>query len=146
MRICKQFSFDAAHYLPHHKGKCRDMHGHRWVLEVELEGPVRDDGMVIDFGDLKEMVNSEVITRLDHTLLNDTLKVPTCENLLVWIAEQLRAGIDAVSTLDQLARLRLYETPTSFAEIRLNPSGTQTSMPQSAGGFWLEELTGKVQS
>jgi len=109
MRVCKIFRFDAAHYLPEYEGKCRNMHGHTWTLEVEVSGSVRK-GMVMDFAVLKSLVKEKVIDCLDHSLLNDIIPNPTCENLLFWIRRSLG--------LEGLARLRLYETPDSFAEWR----------------------------
>lgn len=112
--VCKMFSFDAAHYLPNYVGKCHNLHGHTWNLEVEVTGSLFEDGpskgMVIDFIELKSTVNELVIDVLDHTLLNDTVENPTCENLLDWIWS-------ALSGIYVLERLRLYETPDSFAEI-----------------------------
>ena len=115
MRVCKRFSFDAAHYLPGYDGKCANMHGHRWMLDVEVEGPVGSNGMVIDFGELKELVGSKVINRLDHQVLNDIMGMPTAECLILWVWERL-SNFEAPW---RLARLRLYESPESFAEVRL---------------------------
>lgn len=109
MKVCKIFRFDAAHYLPNYDGKCKSLHGHTWTLEVEVFGYVNvDSGMIVDFAVLKDSVNRLVIDKLDHTLLNDVVENPTCENLINWIWRQL--------THMQLARLRLYETPDSYAE------------------------------
>ena len=121
MRVCKIFRFDAAHYLPNYVGKCSRLHGHTWTLEVEVSSSKlistgSEAGMVIDFGELKKAVNREIIDKLDHTLLNDTIENPTCENLLEWIWKALfpwsyhEGGV-------VLERLRLYETPDSFAEL-----------------------------
>lgn len=110
MRVCRRFSFDAAHYLPEYEGKCKNLHGHQWVLEVEVVGPVDVNGMVYDFSDLKTLVTDKVINHLDHTLLNDLIKVPTAENIIVWVWRQLDG-------FGPLSRLRLYETPDSFVEL-----------------------------
>ncbi len=117
VKVCKSFSFDAAHYLPNYEGKCKNLHGHTWKLEVEVSGLVdQATGMVIDFVQLKKAVNREVISLLDHVLLNDRVGNPTCENLLDWIWKALyprslhEGGV-------KLERLRLWETPDSFAEI-----------------------------
>jgi len=118
MRVCKVFSFDAAHRLPNYEGKCANLHGHRWVLEVEVSGRVGEDGMVVDFAKLKKTVNELVIDKLDHSYLNDIVENPTCENLLELIREILSEPLSYVSYFDSLERLRLYETPDSFAEWR----------------------------
>lgn len=114
MKVCKIFRFDAAHFLPEYDGKCRSLHGHGWVLEVELEGAVDSKtGMVADFAVLKRVVNELVIDKLDHKLLNNVVPNPTCENIIQWIADILKAH-DIY--LFHISRLRLYETPDSFAE------------------------------
>ena len=117
MKICRIFTFDAAHYLPNYEGKCKNLHGHTWTLEVEVSGDVKDDGMVIDFAKLKDLVNHRVIDILDHRLLNDVIANPTCENLLFWMRDNLGAWLNVLSC--ELVRLRLYETPDSFAELKL---------------------------
>lgn len=120
MRVCKTFTFDAAHFLPNHEGPCRRLHGHTWKLEVEvssdkliLEGS--ETGMVVDFAKVKDVVNYKVIDQLDHTLLNDTVSNPTCENLLEWMWKNLQVWIEESHGF--LSRLRLYETPGSYAEL-----------------------------
>jgi len=113
LRVCKTFRFDAAHYLPNYEGKCKRMHGHTWTLEVEVSGDVKEDGMVVDFAKLKDVVNHRAISFLDHTLLNDLVPTPTCENILSWIWENLEDWVEPA----KLTRLRLYETPDSFAEL-----------------------------
>ena len=109
MIISKTFSFNAAHKLPNYNGKCANLHGHTWKLIVSLEGEVQEDGMVIDFKDIKKQVNEKVLDKLDHSYLNEIVENPTCENLLLWIKEQL-------SELNPKT-LRLYESETSFCEI-----------------------------
>lgn len=132
MIISKQFRFEASHQIFNHPGKCSRLHGHSWLLTVSVDGPVQGfTGMVMDFFDLKTHVQP-VIDRLDHTHLGsgdiyiastDEIqwigpshelslpKLPTSENLLLWIAEQLyEKGF-------QFATLRLNETCTSEAEL-----------------------------
>ena len=87
MRLEKTFRFEAAHYLPHHKGKCQRLHGHSWVLHVFVEGPINDlTGMVVDYGDIKEAVQPYIDARFDHYFLNDLMPNPTSENVLLYIA------------------------------------------------------------
>ena len=114
--VCKIFSFDAAHFLPDYKGKCRNLHGHTWKLEVEVSGPVGNEtGMVVDFAKLKEVVNLRILQHLDHSLLNDKVSDPTCENLLDWIWKILFLWTTCEGMV-KLERLRLWETPDSYAE------------------------------
>jgi 6-pyruvoyltetrahydropterin/6-carboxytetrahydropterin synthase len=112
MIVTKRFHFDSAHSLPNYHGKCANLHGHRWVLDVWVEGPVNEEtGMVMDFSELEERV-SPVIRRFDHHYLNEQMKNPTCENILLEIANFL-------TTVDGLnwVRLRLKESPDSWATI-----------------------------
>jgi len=89
MIIGKRFTFDAAHFLPYHAGKCKELHGHTWTVEVEIEDSINEDfGWVIDFKDFSDRVN-EVLDELDHKVLNNFVINPTCENLVVSIHKQL---------------------------------------------------------
>jgi 6-pyruvoyltetrahydropterin/6-carboxytetrahydropterin synthase len=95
----KRFTFEAAHFLPHHDGKCKRLHGHSWVGWVEVEGKALQDsgpesGMVIDFGRLSCALKPLLDGFLDHHLLNETLGLvsPTAEAIARWVFEQLREG------------------------------------------------------
>jgi 6-pyruvoyltetrahydropterin/6-carboxytetrahydropterin synthase len=67
VRVRRQFTFEAAHRLPQHPGKCRELHGHSYRLVVSVERPVDPvSGLGIDFSDLKAVVRREVVDRLDH--------------------------------------------------------------------------------
>jgi 6-pyruvoyltetrahydropterin/6-carboxytetrahydropterin synthase len=116
VRIRKQFSFEAAHVLPHHAGKSSRLHGHSYRLDVTVEGPLASagpaTGMVVDFDDLGRAVHSAVIDELDHRHLNDTIPNPTCENIVAWIWRRLEPQ------LPQLAELTLWETADACAIMR----------------------------
>lgn len=109
--VSRVFGFEAAHQLPWHEGKCRNLHGHSYRLEVTVDGPVGPDGIVVDFADLKAVVQREVIDRFDHRYLNDLLDNPTAELLAAEVWKSVEAADLAVS------RIRLWETPDSFVEI-----------------------------
>ena len=105
MRVRRNFDFEAAHLLPHHPGKCRDLHGHAYRLVVTVDRPVDPEtGLAIDFGDLKQVVRARVVDVLDHKHLNDIIDNPTAENIVVWIWQRL-AG-----SLDGLIEIELFET------------------------------------
>ncbi len=109
------FRFEAAHHLPWHGGKCRNPHGHSYRLEVTVAGPLDANGVVIDFDDVRRVVEREVVGPWDHRDLNDVLDNPTAELLAGWAWELLsRAGLP-------LARLRLWETPDSSVSVTAAP-------------------------
>ena len=139
IKITKQFSFEMAHALRNYDGLCRNIHGHSYKMDITLAGqPLHDEsspknGMVMDFGDLKRLVNEEIISLLDHALvlnaktdaqLIETLKQnfekivvvefqPTTENLLNFIANKLKTRLPENVNL---CRIRLRETDTSYAD------------------------------
>lgn len=123
IKITKSFSFDAAHFLPNHKGKCSSMHGHTYRLEVtvvrgngELITSGSDEGMVIDFSDLKALVKAEVIDKVDHKVLNEVFPFrTTAENMANHIFNVLSDKLDPIDV--KVERIKLWETPDSYAEV-----------------------------
>lgn len=140
IRLTKEFSFEAAHALHGYDGPCREIHGHSYRLFVTVKGEPSPDendpkyGMVTDFGVLKQIVNREIVSRLDHALilratpdeaeLRDALAArfsnivevdyqPTCENMLADFARRIAARLPRGVALHAL---RLHETATSYAE------------------------------
>lgn len=110
--ITRSFTFDAAHVLPWHPGKCSRLHGHTYRLEVSVTGPLDSNGVVVDFADLKTAVTAAVLDPLDHTLLNDAVDNPTAERVAVYILSALQQqGL-------QPSRVRLWETADCFVEAR----------------------------
>ena len=89
MLVTKEFKFDAAHYLTRYHGACERLHGHTYKLQVTVEGEVQENGLVIDFLILKNIVQRQVISKLDHQNLNDFFENPTSELIVKWIWEQL---------------------------------------------------------
>jgi|SRR5690606_10120908 len=117
--ICKEFTFDAAHQLPNHAGKCRHLHGHTYKVRVYLRGKVKpingasDEGMVEDFAVVKEVFKRKIESICDHKFLNETVPVAvtTAEVLAGWMLLTLREELPSV------VKVRVYETPTSYAEV-----------------------------
>lgn len=123
--VSKEFTFDAAHHLHSYEGKCKNLHGHTYTVIFGISGYVNDVGLMVDFGDIKEIWKNEIEIFLDHRYLNEMLPPmnTTAENMVVWIYEKMEKALIARETLrdEQGARVefvRLYETPTSFAEVR----------------------------
>src|SRR3990167_6622430 len=90
MKLGRTFYFDAAHHLPDYKGKCENLHGHTYRLDVIIESEIGKDGMILDFNELKKTVETSVIEKLDHQDLNRIFKNPTAENMAEWIFSQLK--------------------------------------------------------
>lgn len=149
IRITKQFSFETGHALYGYDGKCKNVHGHSYKLSVTVIGtPITDKanvkyGMVIDFGDLKKIVKSEIVDIFDHaTVFNKNTPhielakelesrdhnvilveyQPTSENMAVDFAEKINRRLPAHIKLHSL---KLQETETSFAEWYASDQATQ---------------------
>lgn len=120
IRITKIFEFDAAHSLPGHKGKCAHIHGHTYKLEVTAQGTLQetpsssDEGMVVDFFDLKTLVNDLIIDQVDHKMLNDLFPFrTTAENLALHFYKILRQANPKMN----IVKITLWESPTSYCEV-----------------------------
>jgi 6-pyruvoyltetrahydropterin/6-carboxytetrahydropterin synthase len=125
VRIGKTFTFHAAHHIPHHEGKCKRPHGHTYQVEIEVEGPVHDSGpqagMVVDFADISRFWKAVLEPRLDHQDLNETLKGQvrwtTAEEIATFILNEFRGASFTSGWIASVCRVRVWETPTSFAEV-----------------------------
>lgn len=111
MLITKEFTFDAAHKLLNYKGPCSNLHGHTYRLQITISGAVKKNGVVMDFSDLKKVVEERVLAKLDHVYLNNVIHQPTAENIAVWIWHRLEKYLP-------LYEIKLWETPTSFVTCR----------------------------
>lgn len=127
MHISKSYPFYASHLLPLVKDghPCKQLHGHGYICQVVLVGDHMDnDGMVMDFFDLDRLILSErVLGALDHHHLNDVtgLANPTAENIAVWVLRNLKDVFrDEKVTGCRVCHVRVYETPDSYAEVKLS--------------------------
>ena len=121
--VSKEFTFDSAHHLHAYEGKCKNLHGHTYKVIFGLSGFVDERGLMIDFGNIKEIWKSKIEIYLDHKYLNETLPPmnTTAENMVVWIYEKMAEALKERQKQYDGARVefvRLYETPTSYAEAR----------------------------
>jgi 6-pyruvoyltetrahydropterin/6-carboxytetrahydropterin synthase len=123
--VSKEFTFDAAHHLHCYDGKCMNLHGHTYKVIFGISGMVDDRGLMIDFGDIKVIWKNEIEIFLDHRYINETLPPmnTTAENMVVWIYEKMKESLSKEERLNlykgaRVEFVRLYETPTSYAEAR----------------------------
>lgn len=137
LRVTKIFRFETAHAIYGYEGSCRNIHGHSYVLHVTVqhakpqEGYLPPPGFVIDFKDLKRVVNRVVVERFDHCIILSEAYVaahpelkslpnidlwavePTAENILLYVKDALENQLPEGIVLHQL---KLYETADSYAE------------------------------
>lgn len=138
----KEFTFDCAHQLVGYDGKCKNIHGHTYKLQVTVEGPIINDcrdcknGMIVDFTDLKDLVKTFILDNFDHafiacgdepilqSLIDNNYAVlilnrrTTCENMVQYMGEKLNNIVKKTSQSYDIQSVKLWETPTSFSEWR----------------------------
>ena len=144
LTITRKLEFDAGHRIPDHKSQCRNLHGHRYTIEITLHGRVieddgnSDNGMIMDFSDIKALAKQHLVDVWDHAFLvyakdqpvRDFLaslpnhktvvidRIPTVENLAQVAFDILKAAyLDHYGTGLHLHKLVLHETPNCWAEI-----------------------------
>lgn len=137
LRITKEFRFEGAHALPGYDGRCRNIHGHSYILYVTIKGEPLcgtsspKEGMVVDFKELKAIVNENIIDIFDHALIlrKDAVAAqelaagygnvvlvdfqPSTENLICYFAQVLKGKLPQGV---ELFSLKMHETAGSFAE------------------------------
>lgn len=127
----KTFKFDAAHRLLLHEGLCKNLHGHTWEIVIEATGAPADDGMILDFKELKSIVAIAIIGQFDHSVIlhesDPLLPVvrplvgrivvlkdhPTCENLSKMFFAMLAPAMPLGVTLTSV---EVFESPGSSAK------------------------------
>lgn len=143
MQITTRLEFDAGHRIPDHKSQCRNLHGHRYAIEITLSGDIiqqdhaSENGMVMDFSDVKKIARETVVDVWDHAFIVyegdqvvlDFLNslpnhktvifptIPTAENMASEAFRLLKAQYkDVYGNHLTLERVRLYETPNSWTD------------------------------
>jgi 6-pyruvoyltetrahydropterin/6-carboxytetrahydropterin synthase len=143
MQITRRLEFDAGHRIPNHNSQCKHLHGHRYAIEITLSGDiittrgVSEEGMVMDFSDVKRIAKERVVDGWDHAFLVyrddkavlDFLNslpghktvvlevIPTAENLARVAFDLLHdAYRDTFGNHLKLERVRLYETPNNWVD------------------------------
>ena len=118
-------NFSSAHQLRGYQGKCENLHGHNYRVEIYARGRELDNiGLLVDFGELKAAAD-EIVQYLDHRNINelppfDEELNPSAENLARYILERVasRVGDERV----EVYKVRCFETPTSVATYQLDPA------------------------
>lgn len=145
MLITRRLEFDAGHRISTHNSQCRHLHGHRYVMEITLSGNIISDegvpeqGMVMDFSEIKRIAKDVVVDKWDHAFLvyaEDTAVVeflqslknhktvildsqPTAENLAIKAFHMLDPAFeDIYGNRLRLEQVRMYETPNCWADAR----------------------------
>ncbi|MDP9054876.1 MAG: 6-carboxytetrahydropterin synthase QueD [Acidobacteriota bacterium] len=116
-----EHSFSAGHALRHYKGKCENVHGHNYKVQVVLRGEKLDHaGLLVDFTDLKKLLRA-ISEPLDHVFLNDiepfkTIN-PSAENIAWYICQKLQEGLVASNPVE-VAEVKVWETDFQSATYR----------------------------
>lgn len=138
IKVTKEFTFDAAHRLMSHPGKCKNLHGHTYRVQATLGMPAHrlknNHGMVIDFGVLKQEIMEPLLDHFDHAIILELgdplleaiegldLKTvtmdgpPTAEAMAAFFGKRIQSEIAGGDI--SLHSVRVWETPTSYAEFR----------------------------
>jgi 6-pyruvoyltetrahydropterin/6-carboxytetrahydropterin synthase len=127
-RLQVKTHFDAAHYLAGYNGKCANLHGHRWDVELVVEGKVLGaDNMLVDFSAIKKELNAYLDRQFDHKCLNEVLgeSNPTAEWIAQKIYERMAPIVECFSEQKiRLCRVTIWESPDCC--VKYSPDMTAT--------------------
>jgi 6-pyruvoyltetrahydropterin/6-carboxytetrahydropterin synthase len=115
-------TFAAGHALRNYKGKCENVHGHNFKVQVTIEGEKLDDtGLLVDFLDVKDLMQS-VISRLDHQFLNEVtpfdVRNPSAENIAEYFHEEMTSGLANTPVPVKISEVKVWETDIQSASYR----------------------------
>jgi 6-pyruvoyltetrahydropterin/6-carboxytetrahydropterin synthase len=119
--VCIEHTFAAGHALREYKGKCENVHGHNYRVQVTLRGEKLDStGLLADFVDLKKLLR-EISEPLDHVFLNDmepfTTLNPSAENIAWYICDKLQKGMHQKNEVE-VAEVKVWETDVQSASYK----------------------------
>lgn len=145
MLITRRLEFDAGHRIPNHTSQCKHLHGHRYAIEITLSGNVitaegqSEQGMVMDFSDVKRIAKEQLVNAWDHAFLVYRGDKVVC-NFLATLPDHKTIVLEVVPTVENLAQIafdildpayqdtygnclrlqqvRIYETPNNWADCR----------------------------
>jgi 6-pyruvoyltetrahydropterin/6-carboxytetrahydropterin synthase len=126
--VSVEATFAAGHALRNYRGKCENVHGHNYKVQITVRGGELDAaGLLVDFVELKRALN-EVVDRLDHRFLNDVppfdVLNPSAENMARYFHEEVSRGLSVRPGVG-VSEVRIWETDTSCATYR-SPEAGQT--------------------
>ena len=119
LTITRKLEFDAGHRIPDHKSQCRNLHGHRYTVEITLVGKVieaegnSDNGMIMDFSDIKALAKQHLVDVWDHAFLvyeKDT----AVRDFLASLPDHKTVVIDRIPTVENLARIAFEILKAAF--------------------------------
>ncbi len=117
-------TFAAGHALREYKGKCENVHGHNYKVQITVEGErLNRIGLLVDFVELKRVVR-EIVDRLDHQFINDlepfTVINPSAENMAKYFYDEVSKKMDGTNgeTATRISQIKIWETDTSIAVYR----------------------------
>ena len=121
-QVSVEETFSSGHALRGYKGKCENVHGHNYRVQITLEGPQLDSiGLLVDFTHLKQVIR-EIIKRLDHQFINDlepfTTINPSAENLAKYFYEEVISKVKDLPAGARVTDAVIWETDTAFARYR----------------------------
>lgn len=136
MRIAKEFNWEMGHRLPFHKGKCKNLHGHSYKMMIEFEGDLDENGMIMDYYDVKNVVGP-IIEELDHCFMvyegdKEVLEMvkklnskhlitdfqSTAENICLYILKKVK-DTEIPGNIKRI-KIKVMETDNTYAEDEIN--------------------------
>lgn len=110
LTITRKLEFDAGHRIPDHHSQCRNLHGHRYVLHITLEGDARkkdgdsSNGMILDFSEVKKLAETHLVSHWDHAFLVYENDMPV-RQFLDSLPNHKTVVLDRVPTAENLAQI-----------------------------------------
>lgn len=119
--VCVEKTFASGHALRNYKGKCENVHGHNYRVQVTVQGrELSSNGLLVDFAALKRLMN-EVVEYLDHRFINDlppfTELNPSAENIAKYFHDQMNGSLQNEVPV-RISEVKVWETDTSLAIYR----------------------------
>lgn len=120
VHVTKEMTFDSCHNLLEYEGACANLHGHTYKIQVTFSGYCDERGFVVDFKDIKKIMKESVVDKADHNYLNKLMAFnTTAENMACYYYDVLTVAVNNLyKGRVNVESVKLWETPTSFAEYK----------------------------